>query len=528
MIHPLSPKVPSAPFVDGEVLVKLKPQSGLEDFADDYGGTVAEQFRLPRQLFRSFDGPLIRVKLADGMSVEQATQQMRSDPRVDYAEPNYTYELTATPDDLHPELWGLHNTGQEGGTPGADISAVKAWDVTTGSRQNGPIIAVIDTGVDYRHPDLVNNLWTNPGEIPGNGVDDDGNGVVDDVIGYDAYNDTGDPRDEHFHGTHVTGTICAEGNNGHGVTGVNWQGRAMCVKIFAGSTPSTNAAAILRGVSYATRMGARITSNSWGGGAFNQAIYDAFKDSPALHVCGAGNRGTDNDQNPFYPSGYDLDNLIAVAATDRNDQLARFSCYGKESVDLAAPGVAILSTVPDGGYHAYNGTSMATPHVTGVAGLILSAFPEATNRELRDRLLLSSDPLDVLADRTVSGGRLNAARAVEQDRVAPAAPNDLKAVETSPTAVTLQWTATGDDAWCGQASAYDLRVSERPIENFEEAVPVPTSRAGATGTLERATVNLEPSREPRTLHLGLRVLDNVGNASELRLATVEVPAQPPA
>ncbi len=525
-----SDRLESAPLPDhvpGEVLVKLKSGSGLSDFASDYGASVAERFKLGPTLQEGAE-QWLRLSLPRKTSVEQALSQMSQDGRVARVEPNFTYELAAAPNDLHPDLWGLHNQGQTGGTAGADISAPEAWATVRGSNQaDAPVIAVIDTGMDMSHPDLVNNLWTNPGEIPGNGIDDDGNGVVDDVHGYDAYNQHGNPVDEHFHGTHVSGTIGAEGNNNQGVVGVNWQARLMPIKIFAGSSPTTNAATILRGVAYATQMGARITSNSWGGGAYSQALFDAFASSPALHIAGAGNNGTDNDQRPFYPSSYDMPNMVAVAATDHNDQKARFSCYGAQTVHLAAPGVSILSTVPNNGYAAYNGTSMATPHVSGVAGLIATAYPQASNEDIKQRLLLSTDPVEAMQGRSTTGGRLNAARAVENDQVAPAAPNDLRAVESTPVSVTMQWTATGDDSWCGQAAAYRLRVSDQPIEDLQAARLIATARPSTTGTLERASIAVEPAAEARTLHVALEVLDNVGNASQVRFAQVEVPAAPP-
>jgi subtilisin family serine protease len=197
----------------------------------------------------------------------------------------------------------------------------------------------------------------------------------------------------------------------------------MPVKIFS-DAGSTNSAAIVRGILYATKAGARVTSNSWGGGAADQAILDAFKSSPALHIMAAGNSGTNNDTRPHYPSSYDLDNNIAVAATDRNDKLASFSCYGEKSVDLAAPGVEIYSTVPGGGYANKSGTSMATPHVTGAAGLLLAQDPTMSNDELKARLLGGADKKDSLAGKVATGGRLNINNALEMDYKKPAPPEN--------------------------------------------------------------------------------------------------------
>ncbi|MEW6284358.1 MAG: S8 family peptidase, partial [Candidatus Eremiobacterota bacterium] len=521
------------PHVEGQVLVRLKGGPGLldvEGFSKDFGAKVLHKFDLP-SVFKNTDGDLVQLQLPAGLSTAEALALMGQDDRVAYAVPNHTFQLDAQrgksqpsegvnlPDDLDPRLWGLNNSGQDNGTADADIDAPEAWTVSTGARVDagGPIIATIDTGADYNHPDLKDNIWTNPGEIPGDGIDNDGNGVIDDVHGYNALAQTGDPMDGHSHGTHVAGTIAASGNNTQGVVGVNWNATVMPIKIFS-DQGSTDAASIIRGITYATRMGARVTSNSWGGGQFNQAIYDAFKDSPALHIMAAGNSGTDNDRSPHYPSSYDMPNNVAVAASDRNDAMASFSCYGKTSVDLAAPGVDIYSTVPtaQGSYDFMSGTSMATPHVSGVAGLIAAAYPNATNDEIKARLMTGSDKLPAFADKVVSGGRLNAANALDNDGVAPGAPNDLKAVEARSNGAVLQWTATGDDGWCGSASSYDLRFSDKPIVDgeagqdqvsFEQANQAATGRPSATGTLERAEIRVIPSSAERTLYFALKVKD---------------------
>ncbi|MGI5844524.1 MAG: S8 family peptidase [Candidatus Xenobium sp.] len=429
--------------VPGEVLVKLKSHPLTKSqgtFAQRFGATVLERFDFPKDIYKNFTGEMLHLKLPEGMTTAQALAAMQQDPRVEYVIPNNIYTLDdppaentsassqgasadapKTPNDLKPELWGLHNTGQKGGTPDADIDAPEAWAVTTGN-PNGPLIAVIDTGVDYNHPDLVNNIWTNPGEIPGDGIDNDGNGVIDDVHGYNAYAQTGDPMDGHSHGTHCAGTIAAEGNNDQGVVGVNWRARIMPVKIFS-DAGSTNSAAIVRGILYATKNGARVTSNSWGGGAADPAIREAFANSPALHIMAAGNSGTNNDARPHYPSSYDLTNNIAVAASDRNDRLAGFSCYGEKSVDIAAPGVEIYSTIPGGGYANKSGTSMATPHVAGAAGLLLASDPNMSNDELKTRLLEGADKLDSLQGKVATGARLNIANAIAMDYEATEKPN---------------------------------------------------------------------------------------------------------
>ena len=344
--------------VPGEVLVKTRPSLFKSDssLAEDYGATVIDRFG-DEDIFQSQTSEVLHLRLQEGMDTEAALKKMAEDPRVELVAPNTLYQLEgeAAPNDLSPSLWGLHNEGQDGGTPDADIDAPKAWPITKGSRDGGPIIAVLDTGQDLDHPDLKDNLWTNAGEIPGDGIDNDGNGVIDDVHGYDAVLDNGDPTAGHSHGTHCAGTIGATGDNAEGIVGVNWEAQVMPIKIFPDDGEATTAATILRAVEYADKMGARITSNSWTGAGYNPIVQQALGQSPALHIFAAGNEARDNDLTPSYPASFNLDNQIVVAASDRNDKLANFSCYGDESVDLAAPGVEILSTVVGGGYASWAG-----------------------------------------------------------------------------------------------------------------------------------------------------------------------------
>ena len=422
-----------AEFKPGELIVKLNAgaDAGLMgDFASEYGATVVEHFDVPESVFKSFGGELVRLQLPQGIELAEAIAAMKSDSRVVYAEGNEVIRLPETqdngeaegPNDLDSKLWGLNNTGQDGGKAGADIHALDAWKVTTGDASaNGPLIAVIDTGIDYNHPDLKANLWVNSGEVAGDGIDNDGNGVIDDVYGYNAQANTGNPLDGHSHGTHCAGTIGAVGNNGMGVTGVMQNARIMAVKIFSDSG-STSTDAIVRGLMYSAKMGADITSNSWGGGGRSQAIFDAFASNPALHVIAAGNSNYDNDKKDNFPSNYELDNIVAVAATTRTDERASFSQWGATTVDVAAPGAQIWSTIPGGKYGNKSGTSMATPHVSGVAGLIASAYPNATNAEIKERLIKGSDPVAALAGISVSNGRVNAARSLEPGLVAPSNP----------------------------------------------------------------------------------------------------------
>lgn len=543
----------------GELIVRTKPGTTLSSeegsVVQDFGGKVLYEFDTPEGIHKSDAGEFLHIKLPAGVSVAEAMAAMAKDERVAFAEPNNTYGLPdviegetpqaqpqaegITNDPKASRLFGLHNTGQTGGKDDADIDAPEAWTIHTGRDQKdgGTLLAVIDTGIDYNHPDLKDNVWTNPGEIAGNGIDDDGNGVIDDIHGYNAYADNGDPLDGHSHGSHCMGTIAAQGNNGEGVVGVNHDANVMGVKIFSDSG-RTSAAAIIRGIQYSTKMGARITSNSWGGGRANEGIKSAFAESPAMHLMAAGNSGTDNDSRPHYPSSYELDNIIAVAATDHNDGKASFSCYGATSVDIGAPGKDILSTVNGGGYKSYSGTSMATPHVAGAALLVADANPGISNADLRERLLGTADKVASMDGKVVTGGRLNVNAAIqpaENDQLAPALPNDFGAKSVNHEMVTLGWTATGDDGWCGNASDYDVRVSTRPIvdgeakENevsFADAAQIETGAAKEVGQLETLNYAVASTGAEQKLYFAIKIKDNVGNASSMGSTEVNVPAPP--
>lgn len=393
--------------VKGELLVKF--------YSDAYDSHVALVIRaLNGRIIKKFRivTNLLHIQLPQNLSVINAIAILEKNPLIEYAEPNYIRYPTTIPNDPRfSDLWGLNNTGQTGGTVGADIDAPGAWEITTGSTNN--VIAVIDTGVDMTHQDLSTNIWTNPDEIPGNGIDDDHNGFIDDIHGWDFYQNDNNPSDTNRckHGTHVSGTIGAVGNNGKGVTGVNWNVKIMPLRFLGGSLCSGSDANAIKAIEYATEKGVRISNNSWGGGGYNRALENAIRNSDMIFVAAAGNGGSDGigDNNdgakPQYPASYPLDNIISVAATDHNDARASFSNYGLASVDLAAPGVNILSTIPGNQYAYFSGTSMATPHVSGVVGLLLSQNPALENWQAIWKILQGVDKkgLPVL-----SGGRLNA------------------------------------------------------------------------------------------------------------------------
>ncbi|MBI4688580.1 MAG: S8 family serine peptidase [Nitrospirae bacterium] len=291
------------------------------------------------------------VRLPAQLSVRDALKFYLQNPAIQYAEPNYIVRAASIPDDPYfSNLWGLHNTGQTGGISDADIDAPEAWNLTTGS--NNVVIAVVDSGVAYNHPDLSGNIWMNSGESScTDGIDNDSNGYVDDCYGWDFLGADNDPTDYNGHGTHVAGTIAATGNNSLGITGMMWKARIMPLR-FLGVSGSGTTADAASAIEYASDNGAHIINNSWGGGGYSQALKDAIDASSAVVVCAAGNSGKDSDLTPHYPSSYTSPNIIAVAATDHNDMLASFSNYGAASVDVAAPGVSIYSTVPAFSYGA--------------------------------------------------------------------------------------------------------------------------------------------------------------------------------
>ncbi|MFC5051170.1 choice-of-anchor D domain-containing protein [Rubritalea spongiae] len=325
----------------------------------------------------------------------------------------YTTQATTPNDTSYSSLWGLNNTGQTGGSADADIDAPEAWDITTGS--SNVTVAVIDTGVDLDHLDLADNIWTNPNEIAGNGIDDDNNGFIDDVHGWDFRNDDSNPDDDDDHGTHCSGTIGAVGNNGSGVAGVAWDVSIVPIK-FLGPSGGTTSDAI-DSVNYATSLGVDLTSNSWGGGGYSSLLENAIQtagNNNILFIAAAGNDSSNNDISPQYPCSYTIDSIISVASTTHSDALSSFSNYGATTVDLGAPGSNIYSTVRNGGYASFSGTSMATPHVAGVVCLIKSIAPELGALEIKQQLLNNTDPIAALQGISLSGGRINAFSTLSQ------------------------------------------------------------------------------------------------------------------
>ena len=374
-------------YVAGEVLVRLRAgtsRQGAKTLSRSLDAAGVRDLRVQAIVPH---GQRILLYTSATLSGDALVQSALKDPNVIAASLNYRlYADAVTPNDpLFPLLWGLDNSGQTGGTAGADISAPAAWSTTTGSA--GVVVADIDTGVAYDHPDLAANMWHNPGEIPANGIDDDRNGYVDDVYGIDAISGSGDPYDDQGHGTHTSGTIAAVGNNGIGITGVAWQARIMALKFLPAVGSGTDADEITcidYVVDQKLNHGVNVVAinASFGGGGYNALERTAINAAGAAGIvfcAAAGNGGDDgvgddNDTTPHYPSSYDCANIISVAATDDNDALADFSNYGARSVDLGAPGVGIMSTVPAAGVSFF---AVAFPDAThgwavGEGGAILA------------------------------------------------------------------------------------------------------------------------------------------------------------
>ena len=358
------------------------------------------------------------LDLPPGLSVVAAMERYMRHPLIEYAEPDFIVNTSQispqfTPNDLVSNLWGLNNTGQTGGTVDADIDAPEAWDIRTDA--STVIVGVVDTGIDYNHPDLAANMWRNVNETAGDGIDNDGNGYIDDVHGINGITNSGNPMDDQYHGTHVSGTIGAVGNNGVGLVGVAPNVKLMGLK-FLSSSGSGSTSDAIKCINYGRQMGAHILSNSWGGGGFSQALYDAISaanNAGVLFVAAAGNSSADNDGGEYYPANYNVPNVVAVAATDHNDARSSFSSYGYKKVLLGAPGTNIYSTYPNNSYNTISGTSMATPHVSGAFAMLKAHRPDLdTLPKLIQHIAMSTDPIPSMANITYSGGRLNLHKAL--------------------------------------------------------------------------------------------------------------------
>lgn len=387
------------------------------------------------------------------------------------AEPDYIVHSCVKPNDAdYGQLWGMQK-----------ISAPAAWDISTGTHD--VLVGVIDSGIDYTHPDLMANIWTNRGEIAGNGIDDDQNGYVDDVVGWDfAYGDN-DPMDGAGHGTHCSGTIGGVGNNGVGVAGVNWSVKLAALKFLDDSGNGVSSDGI-EAVHYATSIGVDLTSNSWGGGGSNgllRAAIETAGESNMLFVAAAGNGHTDNDTLPHFPSNYDLDNVISVTASRADD--SQYYNYGLATVDIAAPGYGIYSTLPNASYGTYNGTSMATPHVAGAAALIKGIAPEMPYAEVKALLMDYADVLPAFTNKCVSGGRLNVYESLVRVSGAYVKMTDFQLVEDG--------TANGDGILNpGEPFSVVMTIKNQGADPAEDIVATASASAGSLLLVSQNTVDV--------------------------------------
>jgi subtilisin family serine protease len=404
---------------DERILVRVKAGSNLTALHRQLG---TRGRKLLRRTAAAGASDLEVVELPKGRR-DAVIAALRASGMVDYAEPDYRLRALVEPNDFRfydGSQWHLKNMGLYGGTVGADIDAVRAWDLDNSAP--GVIVAVIDTGVRLTHEDLRENLWTNAGETgvdaagrprATNGIDDDGNGYIDDIHGIDVINDSGNPTDDYGHGTHVAGILGATANNHVGIAGVAWRVQLMALKSLD-STGEGSISDAIECLDYAQAHGARIVNASWGDYQFtSQALRDAIahlRDAGIIFVAACGNSAGDNDANPLFPASYEFDNIIAVAASTRTDGAAAFSNWGKTTVDLAAPG-SVFSTWngADNDYRYNDGTSMAAPQVAGAAALIWSINPSLTYRQVITTILANTDPVPAFAGKNVTGGRLNLA-----------------------------------------------------------------------------------------------------------------------
>ena len=469
-------------------------------------------------------GAIDKYKIVDGLALIHvasgdpvaAMADIVADPTVIRAGLNYIVTTQITPNDpLFGSTWGMNNTASQLN----DIDAPQAWDIYTGDPNYR--VAVIDTGIDFNHPDLQGNIWSNPGEIANDGIDNDGNGYIDDVSGWNFVTNTNNPQDGNGHGTHVSGTIAAKGNNGIGVAGVAWNAKIVPLKFLSDTGSGTTANAI-KAIDYCTANGIKLSNNSWGGGLFDSLLLQAIANAGAadhLFIAAAGNSALNIDVSLSYPASYNLSNMVNVASTANSGILSSFSNYGVGTVQVAAPGSNIFSTWPvaltvlgqPNGYNSISGTSMATPHVTGLAALLRGKMPSWTATQVRSAILGSTKPLTALAGKVSREGIISAYNALAATNV-EAIPPTVNAVRTPATANAAGWNnanvtvaITGTDN-VGGSGVRDVKY---------------TINGGVTFTSAGATANVVTSTDGIAT-LAYWATDNSGNVSPVGSMTVRV------
>lgn len=514
-------------YADGELLVQYDPSAsaairdGLRSLVRGRAAELIETVAM-----RAMGDPAIeRLRLDTGVSVEAAVAALRSRPGVISASPNWKVTKAAVSNDPYyttsSRLWGMYGddqpsgSGPSGTTNQFGSQSEKAWDAGfTGSKS--VVVGIVDEGVDIRHPDLAANIWVNPYEISGDGIDNDGNGYVDDINGWDFYykdNSVYDPGEDD-HGTHVAGTIGGVGGNGVGVAGVNWNVTMISTK-FLGPGGGYTSDAVLA-LDYLTDLKTRhgidivATNNSWGGGGYSQPLHDAINRAAKaniLFVAAAGNSSSNNDATSNFPSNYSTlvgtstesaasyEGVIAVAALTSTGGLASYSSYGVTTVDIAAPGSGINSTVPNSGYASYSGTSMATPHVTGAVALYASAYPAASAAAIRSAILSTARPTPSVAVRTVTGGRLDVAAA-------------LNATPATGISISGRSVAEGNSGTTPLSFTVTLSAAAQEIVTVNYATANGTATAGSDYVAESGAVSFAPGEVSKTI-----VIDVTGDTA---------------
>lgn len=521
-----------------------RPGELIVGFADSLTDTVFPLLPTPLGLdnpvlLPSINSALIKIpSFATDNNLEDMAAVIRNLPGVIYVEPNYlvTLDSLIPNDPLFSKQYGLRNTGFNQGKAGKDIGATIAWETTT-TAQN-ILIATVDTGIDAQHIDLHDNIWVNPGEDGlddqgrdkrTNGIDDDGNGFIDDWHGWDFANNDNDPQDDMGHGTHVAGIIAAKGGNGIGIAGVVWQTNLVAIKAFD-NHGIADIATIARAVAYAQTIGAKVVNNSWGKDSFSEALLTAFKNTALANmimVVAAGNSHTNLDQTPYYPASFHLPNVLVVAATDATGNLASYSSYGTSIVDFAAPGDQILSTTPQNQYAFMSGTSMATPFVTGMVALLLDRFPDLTPTEVRSRCGRTAVPDFRLNGYLKIPALVHAGNVLEVDDITPHAVSKIEVVTAGLKEIRVKWTQAGDDNDAGSAAYYLLRIATQPIltdNDWQNATPI--NYQGNTTNADTVTADLIDLPENYNGYLQIRPVDNVGHIGPLSSAPLPVHTRP--
>ncbi len=514
------------PYAPGELLVKFKPGVSAYVRAEIHRGVGARVLKT----FRA-DPALHHVSIPKGWDLEKALAYYQTRADVQYAQPNWVYHIadTTASDPSFSQQWAWKNTGQTGGVSGADVRATAAWDKARG--RFTVVVASIDTGVDYLHPDLRMNIWTNPGEAGTNcsdGIDNDANGYPDDCRGWNVVAYSNDPRDDNGHGTHTAGTIGAQANNLLGVAGANWNVQIMPVKVFD-NTGSGFTSWAIEGIDYAIRNGATILNNSWVAGGNDPALLDAIRRADAAHVlfiAAAGNAGTSNNSLPTYPCNYGTSlyvlnpptNVICTAATDDMDGRWTSSNYGANTVHLGAPGADILSTEAFGSYGFLTGTSQATAHVSGAAALLKGCKPGLSASTIKQILLATARPVLSLSGITITGGVVNYQAAINDPRAAgsgscDAAPTNALPVANSGgpynanTKKTIQFDGTGSSDSDGQVLLYfwdfgdgNIAVGVKPTHQYAAGgtytvrLTVRDNLGGISNNSTTATIRPQPKK----------------------------------